>query len=60
MANTTKPKTIFEQIALGLQTVNDNIVDLYAMVQDIHNALYPTEPNATGTDSDDNQISGSI
>jgi hypothetical protein len=54
-----KPKTIFEQIALGLQTVNDNILDLYAMVQDIHNALYP-EPKATGTDSDPTKISGSI
>lgn len=53
-----KPKTIFEQIALGLQTVNDNIVDLYAMVQDIHNALYPTEPNATGTESDTDKIGG--
>jgi hypothetical protein len=62
MANTTKPKTIFEQIALGLQTVNDNIVDLYAMVQDIHNALYPnpTEPNATGTESDTDKIGGSF
>lgn len=37
-----KPKTIFEQIALGLKTVNENIVDLYAMVQEIHSALYPT------------------
>ncbi len=55
-----KPKTIFEQIALGLQTVNDNILDLYAMVQDIHNALYPTEPKATGADSDTDKISGSI
>jgi tetrahydromethanopterin S-methyltransferase subunit B len=60
MANTTKPKTIFEHIALGLQTVNDNIVDLYAMVQDIHNALYPTEPNATGTESDTDKIGGSF
>lgn len=51
-----KPKTIFEQIALGLKTVNDNIVDLYTMVNEIHSALYPTsEPNATGTDSDTNQ-----
>ena len=48
-----KPKNIFEQIALGLKTVNDNIVDLYAMVQEIHSALYPTsEPNAIGADSD--------
>ncbi|MBQ5844267.1 MAG: hypothetical protein IIW52_05370 [Alistipes sp.] len=48
---TPKPRTIFEQIALGLQTVNDNVVDLFAMVQEIHNALYPiSEPNATGTE----------
>ena len=37
-----KPRNIFEHIALGLKTVNDNIVDLYAMVQEIHSALYPT------------------
>jgi hypothetical protein len=55
-----KPKTIFEQIALGLQTVNDNILDLYAMVQDMHDALYPTEPKATGADSDTDKIGGSI
>lgn len=46
-----KPKNIFEQIALGLKTVNDNIVDLYAMVNEIHSALYPTsELNATSED----------
>lgn len=49
--NQPKPRNIFEQIALGLETVNDNIVDLYRMVQDIHNALYPTsEPNAVGAE----------
>jgi hypothetical protein len=58
--DTPKPKTIFEQIALGLQTVNDNILDLYAMVQEIHDALYPTEPKATGADSDTDKIGGSI
>jgi hypothetical protein len=58
--DTPKPKTIFEQIALGLQTVNDNILDLYAMVQDMHDALYPTEPKATGADSDTDKIGGSI
>ena len=48
---TPKPRNIFEQIALGLQTVNDNIVDLFVLVQDIHSALYPTsEPNATGAE----------
>lgn len=55
------PKNIFEQMALGLKTVNDNIVDLYAMVQEIHSALYPTsELNATSADSDTNTIGGSI
>lgn len=54
-----KPRNIFEQIALGIKTVNDNIVDLYTMVQDIHSALYPpTEPKATGADSDPSSISG--
>jgi hypothetical protein len=53
------PKNIFEQMALGLKTVNDNIVDLYAMVQEIHSALYPTsELNATSADSDTNTIGG--
>lgn len=46
-----KPRNIFEQIALGMKTVNDNIVDLYNMVQEIHTALYPiSEPNATGAE----------
>ncbi|MBQ6870044.1 MAG: hypothetical protein IJO90_04595 [Alistipes sp.] len=53
---TPKPRTIFEQIALGLKTVNDNIVDLFAMVQDIHSALYPlSEPNATGAEETTDQ-----
>lgn len=55
-----KPKTIFEQIALGLKTVNDNIVDLYTMVQEIHSALYPTsEPKATSDGSETDKIGGS-
>lgn len=54
-----KPKTIFEQIALGLKTVNDNIVNLYAMVQEIHSALYPTsEPKATSDGSETDKIGG--
>lgn len=54
------PKNIFEQMALGLKTVNDNIVDLYAMVQEIHSALYPptSELNATSAESDTNTIGG--
>lgn len=38
-----QPRNIFEQLALGLQTVNDNIVDLYKMVSEIHSALYNIE-----------------
>lgn len=54
--NTPKPRNIFEQLALGLQTVNDNIVDLYALVKDIHSALYPlSEPNATGAEGTTDQ-----
>lgn len=49
---TPKPRNIFEQIALGLQTTNDNVVDIYKLVNDIHAALYPptdiTEPTDLG------------
>lgn len=38
-----QPRNIFEQLAFGLQTVNDNIVDLYKMVSEIHSALYNIE-----------------
>ena len=34
--NTPKYRNIFEQIVYGLQTVNDNILDLYKMLNDIH------------------------
>lgn len=37
------PRNIFEQLAFGLQTVNENIVDLYRMVEEIHTALYPKD-----------------
>ena len=46
-----QPRTIFEQLALGLQTVNDNIVDLYKMVGEIHAALYPAQPISEPNDS---------
>lgn len=52
MAEQMKPRNIFEQIALGLNTVNDNIVDLYRMVDEIHGVLFPPEnpePNVSGT-----------
>ena len=57
-----QPKNIFEQLAFGLQTVNDNVVDLFKSVEDIHqkvdviyNALYPapaiSEPTAPGAET---------
>lgn len=47
-----QPKSIFEQLAFGLQTVNENIVDLYKLVGEIHTALFAniSEPNANGTE----------
>ena len=30
-----QPKNIFEQILYGMQTINDNIFDLYKMVEEI-------------------------
>lgn len=64
MAENKQPRNVFEQIALGLQTVNDNIVDLskdfaelYRKVDEIHAALYPTanpiaEPDAPGAEKE--------
>lgn len=55
MAN-QQPKNVFEQIVFGLKTVNDNIVDLYKQVSEIHDVLYPkelnntSEPNTPGDD----------
>lgn len=54
-----QPKNIFEQLAFGLQTVNDNVVDLFKDVEDIrqkvdaiYNALYPAQTDiAEPTDS---------
>lgn len=47
-----QPRNIFEQLAFGLQTVNDNIVDLYRMVGEIHSALYPVDINNTAEPTD--------
>lgn len=56
----TKPRSIFEQIALGLQATNDNTVAIaedlavmFRMLQDIHGVMFPsdtTEPNASGAE----------
>lgn len=54
-----QPKNIFEQLAYGLQTVNDNVVDLFRDVEDIrrkvdaiYDALYPAQTDiAEPTDS---------
>ena len=62
--NTKQPRNVFEQIALGLQTVNDNIVDLskdfaelYKKVDEIHAALYPSvpiaEPDVPGAETEE-------
>lgn len=60
-----QPKTIFEQIALGLEVTNANTVaiaqdlaNLYKMVEDIHGALFVSvnsEPNASGAEQQNNQ-----
>lgn len=55
---TTTPRNIFEQIALGLQVTNENTVAIaqdlammFRLVQDIHGAMFPTsEPNASGAE----------
>lgn len=59
-----QPRNVFEQIALGLQTVNDNIVDLskdfavlFQKVNEIHAALYPSqqpiaEPDVPGAETE--------
>ena len=47
-----QPRNIFEQLVFGLQTVNDNIVDLYRMVGEIHSALYPVDINSTAEPTD--------
>lgn len=51
-----QPKNIFEQLAFGLQTVNDNIIDLYKMVSEIHKALYPEDFNTEKKEGSDNIV----
>ena len=56
-----QPRSIFEQIAIGLQVTNENTVaiaedlaSLYKMVMEIHSALFSTinsEPNASGAEN---------
>lgn len=64
MAEQTRhPKTIFEQIALGLEVTNANsvaiaedIASLYKMVAEIHAALFANitpEPNTSGAEEDE-------
>lgn len=54
----SQPKNIFEQLAFGLQTVNDNVVDIFKDMEDmrqkvdaIYSALYPAQPISEPTDS---------
>ena len=51
-----QPKNIFEQILYGMQTINDNIFDLYKMVEEkrepikaIDNQERESEPKVLGT-----------
>ena len=51
-----QPRNIFEQLAFGLQTVNDNIIDLYKKVDEIHAALFSpqtpiAEPDVPGAET---------
>ncbi len=60
-----QPRNVFEQIALGLQTVNENIIDLskdfavlFQKVDEIHAALYPpqlpiAEPDVPGAEKEE-------
>jgi uncharacterized protein YaaN involved in tellurite resistance len=45
-----QPKNIFEQLLFGMQTVNENVVELFKDMEDmrqkvdaIYNALYPAQ-----------------
>lgn len=52
-----RPRNIFEQMACALETINDNITDLYKLTVEIHTALYnvgvndTSEPNDCGADT---------
>ena len=52
MSETRQPRNILEQIAMGLKTVNDNIVDLFKMVEEIHTCVYTTDipPTSSGNE----------
>lgn len=55
-----RPRNIFEQMAYALETINDNITDLYKLTAEVHAALYSvggniTEPNDHGADTDNQQ-----
>lgn len=56
-----RPRNIFEQMAFALETINDNITDLYKLTAEIHTALYnvgindTSEPNDHGADTSNNQ-----
>lgn len=47
-----KPQNVFEQIVFGLEVVNNNVVDLYRKIDEIHSALFPPiqTPEQTNTD----------
>ena len=51
-----QPKNIFGQILYGMQTINDNIFDLYKMVEEIRESIKAidnkekeSEPKVLGT-----------
>ena len=56
-----RPRNIFEQMAFALETINDNITDLYKLTVEIHSALYnlggndKSEPNDHGAGTNNNQ-----
>lgn len=46
--NKPKPRNIFEQMAYALETINDNITDLYALTREIHEVIYNIKPKDGG------------
>lgn len=38
-----KPKSIFEQIIMGMQVINENILDLFRITEDLHNIMTDTK-----------------
>ena len=59
-----KPKSIFEQIIMGMQVINENILDLFRITEDLHNIMTDTKsdimlPKAScGSENED--ITGGI